>query len=194
MRKTISDGGLKSFFFECARKSFHELGLNDKTVIEYIANMLTAFVRTDQLYRLHTPTGRHLDSVVEMLSVQTPAPQAQRPPQRPQVIREREMRKYVGDYTLFMSGLFRTFIEKRGVLDYYLQEGRRSYWKVSELDLALYHTGFLLFQELSKNFEYYAGALDYMRKACFAAPAGQDPFGQFLRQVEGWIKVNLSDN
>jgi len=110
------------------------------------------------------------------------------------VLREREMRKYMGDYTLFMSGLFRTYIEKCGVLDLYLREGRRSYWQVSELDLTLYQTGFLLFQELSKNFEYYSGALDYMRKAYFTSSPGEDPFGQFLRQVEGWMKVSLSDN
>jgi hypothetical protein len=190
MGKTISGDRLKSFFFACARKSFWDLGLNDNAVIEYIANVLTAFAHTDQLYRLRAPGGRRLDSVVEMLSAQA-APSAT--PPLP-VMREREIRKYVGDYTLFMSGLFRSYIEKTGVLDYYLQEGRRSYWKVSELDLALYQTGFLLFQELSKNFEHYSGALDYMRKACFAPYAGEDPFGQFLRQVEGWMKVNLSDN
>lgn len=190
MRKTISDSGLRRFFFECARKSFYELGLNDRAVIDYIANMLTTFAHADQLYQLRAPSGRRLESVVEMLSTYT----ASSPALRPNVIREREIRKYVGDYTLFMSGLFRTFIEKRGFLDYYVQEGRRSYWKVSELDLALYHTGFLLFQELSKNFEYYSGALDYMRKAYFAASPGEDPFGQFLRQVEGWMKTSLSDN
>jgi len=190
MGKTIFGDRLKAFFFECARKSFWELGLSDRAVIEYIANVLTAFAHTDQLYRLRAPNGRRLDSVVEMLSTHDPASLAPQPP----VMREREIRKYVGDYTLFMSGLFRSYSEKTGVLDYYLQEGRRSYWKVSELDLALYHTGFLLFQELSKNFEYYSGALDYMRKAYFAPAMSGDPFGQFLRQIEGWIKVNLSDN
>ena|SRR2546427_2757001 len=192
MGKTISGDRLKVFFFECARKSFWELGLNDQAVIEYIANVLTAFAHTDQLYRLRAPSGRRLDSVVEMLSARAATTSSATP--QPPVLREREMRKYVGDYTLFMSGLFRSYIEKTGVLDYYMQEGRRSYWKVSELDLSLYQTGFLLFQELSKNFECYSGALDYMRKACFAAGPGEDPFGQFLRQFEGWIKVNLSDN
>jgi hypothetical protein len=190
MRKTISGDRLKAFFFEYARKSFWELGLNDNTVVEYVANVLTAFAHSDQLYRIRAPSGRRLDSLVEMLSIRL-APTAG--PQ-PSVAREREFRKYVGDYTLFMSGLFRTHVEQHGVLDYYLQEGRRSYWKVSELDLAFYHTGFLLFQELSKNFEYYSGALDYMRKAYFAPSPSEDPFGQFLRQVEGWIKVNLSEN
>jgi hypothetical protein len=192
MRKTISGDRLNAFFFECARKSFWELGLNDPAVIKYVANVLTAFARSDQLYRLRAPSGRHIDSVVEMLQAHADRA-APSQPQAP-VMREREMRKYVGDYTLFMSGVFRSYIEKTGVLDYYLQEGRRSYWKVSELDLTLYHTGFLLFQELSKNFEYYSGALDYMRKAYFVPAAGEHPFGQFLRQVEGWIKDNLSDN
>jgi len=189
MGKTISGNRLKIFFLECARKSFWELGLSDQAVIEYIATVLTTFAHTDQLYRLQTPGGRRLDSVVEMLAASSASPAVQQ-----QVLREREMRKYVGDYTLFMSGLFRTYIEKRGVLDFYLQEGRRSYWQVSKLDLALYHTGFLLFQELSENFEHYSGALDYMRKAYFTPSPGADPFGQFLRQVEGWIKVTLSDN
>jgi hypothetical protein len=33
-----------------------------------------------------------------------------------------------------------------------------------------------------------------MRKAYFAPAAGENPFDQFMQQVEGWIKVNLSDN
>lgn len=184
MGKTIPDTRLKSFFFECARKSFWELGLHDNTVIEYVSNMLTAFAHSDQLYQLRATDGHRLDSIVEILSTQFE--EASFP--QPQVKKERELRRYVGDYALFMSGLFRSYIEKTGVLDYYLQEGRRSYWKVSELDLALYQTGFLLFQDLSKNFEYYSGALDYMRKACFTPSPGEDPFGQFLRQIDGWMK------
>ena len=190
MRKTIAGDRLKFFFLECARKSFWDLGLHDNAVIEYVSDMLTTFAHSDQLYRIQATDGRRLNSVVDMLSAQIETAT----PQQPRVQQERELRKYVGDYTLFMSGLFRSSIEKTGVLNYYLQEGRRSYWKVSEMDLALYQTGFLLFQELSQNFEYYSGALDYMRKSCFAPSSGENPFGQFLRQVEGWMKIGLSDN
>ena len=79
------------------------------------------------------------------------------------------MRKYVGDYTLFMSGLFRRFVERGGYLDYYLEEGARSYRAVSVLDVSLYNPGFLMFEELSNGFEHYSGALDFMRK-CYFAP------------------------
>jgi hypothetical protein len=190
MRKTITGDRLKSFFLACARQSFWELGLTDHAVVDYVASVLTTFAHSDQLYKLRTPSGRRLDSVVEILSTTSAPPQGSLSP----ISKEREVRKYVGDYTLFMSGLFRTYIEQHGVLDYYLQEGRRSYWKVSEMDLALYQKGFLLFQELSKNFEHYSGALDYMRKAHFAPHPGEDPFAQFLRKIEGWMKVNVSQN
>ncbi|HEY1267071.1 MAG TPA: hypothetical protein VGH16_07425, partial [Candidatus Binatia bacterium] len=110
------------------------------------------------------------------------------------VIQERELRKYLGDYTLFMSGVFRTHVEKCGDLEYYLEQGQRSYWTVSELDLSLYRTGFILFQELSKKFEYYSGALDYMRKAYFASEPGEDPFAGWFKQIEGWMKTNLTEN
>jgi hypothetical protein len=190
MGKSTAKDELKSFFLACARKSFWDLGLRDNTVIEYISGLLSAFAHSDQLYRLHTAEGQRIDNLVAIRSSQLEVSA----PQQPRVQRERELRKYVGDYTLFMSGVFRSYIEKKGTLDYYLQEGQRSYQKVSELDLSLYQTGFLLFEELSTNFEHYSGALDYMRKACFTPSAAENPFGQFLRQVEGWMKIGFSQN
>src|SRR5207344_1999265 len=121
MRKMIiSNDRLKSFFLQCAQQSFRELGLNDSAITDYIASVLTTFAHTDHLYRVQTPKGRRLDSVVEMLSTYlNPADHVQHP-----VHREREFRKYVGDYTLFMSVLFRTHVEQDGALEYYFSEGR----------------------------------------------------------------------
>jgi hypothetical protein len=180
---------LHEFFRTMARKSFAELGVGDEVVVGYVAAVMTEFARADRLYALYTESGRAVDSVVRILLETRATPTDTR-----SLVRAREMRKYVGDYTLFMSGLFRTHIEQRGALDYYLEEGRRAYWAVSEFDLTLYRAGFLFFQQLSKNFEYYSGALDYMRKAYFAPGSGASPFTQFLKQVEGWITSGLSDN
>ena len=168
--------------------------MGDQAIITYVADVLTTFARTDQLYRVHPSTSQRLSSVVEILTQQMEqaehthsAKSAQQTEHAgsPSLWHEREVRKHVGDYTLFMSGLFRAYVEKLGVMDYYLQEGRQSYAQVSELDVRLYQTGFMLFEELSKNFEYYSGALDYMRKAHFGPGPGDNPFGQFLSQIEG---------
>lgn len=188
MDKQHSDK-LREFFINAVKQSFWQLGIYDATVVDYVADVLTNFARTDSLYRLRNRAGRKIDSVVEILTQDSESL-----PTEGQLLRERETRKYIGDYALFMSGIFRSHVEGRGFLDYYIQEGSRSYWTVSELDVSLYRTGFILFQELSRKFEYYSGALDYTRKAYFAAQPGEDPFAGFLRQVDGWIKVNVTEN
>lgn len=180
---------LREFFRAMAHRSFSELGLCNDAVVGYVAAVLTEFARADRLYALRTETGGAIDSIVRALLESTSTASGKHG-----LFRARAVRKYVGDYALFMSGLFRAYVERKGALDYYLAEGQRSYWAVSEFDLSLYRGGFLFFQELSKNFEYYSGALDYMRKAYFTPDPGRSPFEAFLRQVEGWITSGLSDN
>ena len=51
----------------------------------------------------------------------------------------------------------------------------------------------MLYRELSVRFEYYAGALDYLRKVRFPGLTGPDPLGAFLREIEG-VVAGLSRN
>lgn len=189
MDKKISNDRLQKVFLDLTRRSFWQLGIHDASVAGYVADVLSEFASADSLYRMRSRTGRKLESVAEMIAESDAGLSKEN-----RLLRERALRKYLGDYTLFMSGMFRSYVEGRGFLDYYVEEGRRSYRTVSELDLSLYRTGFILFQELSKKFEYYSGALDYMRKAFFAPAPGEDPFAGFLRRIEGWAEVNLSEN
>ena len=189
MENSASDNRLQKFFLKVVRQSFWQLGIYDATVAGYVADVLAGFARSDNLYRFRSRRGRKVDSVVEML-----ARHSDSSADESGVLRERSLRKYAGDYALFMSGMFRQHVEGIGSLEYYIREGSRSYWTVSELDLSLYRTGYILYQELSKKFEYYSGALDYTRKAYFIPAPGEDPFAGFVRQVEGWMKVNTSEN
>ena len=147
MGRPIETSRLHEFFLTMTRRSFSELGVGDETVVGYVAALMTEFSRADRLYALADERGT-LDSVVRM---RIAAADGEARDER-SIVRAREMRKQVADYALFMSGLFRTHVEQRGALEYYFEEGQRSYWKVSELDLTLYRTGFLFFQQLSKNF------------------------------------------
>src|SRR5260370_25852575 len=122
------------------RTSCGEVGIADQQVVEYVASVLTDFSAAGNWLALRDAEGRHLTSVVEMLGSQTGPPQT-----RGRVLGERELRKYVGDYTLFMSGLFRTFFERGGYLHYYLEERKHSYQTVSELYVAPFHPVFLIF-------------------------------------------------
>lgn len=190
MEPQHSNSRLQAFFVKIVRQSFWQLGIYDATVTGYVADVLADFARADNLYKIRGRSGRKVDSVAEILLKEEPPTRSD----EKDVLRERSLRKYVGDYALFMSGMFRKHVEGSGSLGYYIQEGSRSYWTVSELDLSLYRTGYFLYQELSKKFEYYSGALDYTRKAYFAPAPGEDPFAGFVRQIEGWMKVNLTEN
>ncbi|HVN85072.1 MAG TPA: hypothetical protein VMW17_09530 [Candidatus Binatia bacterium] len=179
---------LKRFFSTIVQRAFWELGLTEQPIVNHVSGVLTAFADAEQLYRLRSIEGKRVDSLIAMmLELPDATPRAQ-------IERERALRCYLGDYALFMSGIFRSHAERGGYLDYYFDTGRRSYWAVSELDVTLYRTGFLLFQELSKKFDVYSGALDYVRKAYFAPSPGSDPFAGFLKQVDGWVRTGISNN
>ena len=100
---------LQGYFLQVVRQSFWQVGLYDATVTEYIAQVLVDFAITDNLYKLRDRGGRKIDSVVELLA-QAPAV----PVDEADVLRQRRLRKYVGDYALFMSGVFRTYIDGKG--------------------------------------------------------------------------------
>ncbi len=187
-RERASLERLRSFFTDMTRRSFGQLGVGDREVTDYIANLLAEFAQTNRWLPFRNIAARRCTSVVEMLAGRLSSQGERR------LLDERALRKHVGDYTLFMSGLFRAFVERCGYLDYYLEEGSRSYQAVSALDAALYRPGGVLFEELARGFERYSGGLDYMRKCFFAPAAGEDPFAGFFRQIEGWIRYGFSDN
>lgn len=187
LEKSCSDK-LKGFFLALTRKSFGQLGVGDQQIVEYVASVLTDFSHADRWLAIRDADGQRLTTLVEMLLSRL------EPDSQARVMGERALRKYVGDYTLFMSGLFRKRVESGGYLNYYLEEGKRSYRVVSALDVSLYRPGFLIFEELSEGFERYSGALDYMRKCFFAPAPNEEPFAGFFRQIEGWARVSLSGN
>jgi hypothetical protein len=168
---------LLAFFLPLMRRTCEELAVGDETVSAYLADVLAEFARSDRLYRIRAPGGRRLTSVVEMLSSARALPGWEA---------ERAFQRYLGDYTLFMSGLFRPFVERNGHLGWYLSEGARAYARVADLGGEARRER-VLYEDLSARFEHYAGALDYLRKVRFPGLSGRDPIGAFLREIAGVI-------
>jgi hypothetical protein len=168
---------LKEFFAWATRRTFWDLNFRDKKVTDYICTLLTDFARTENLYRLRDQRGRRLESVVEMLLEAQEVAYADAP-----LAREREIRKYLGDYVLFMTGMFKEYTDHLSLTSYYLEEGMRAYWSVSEIDHVRYHPDAVLFRELADKFEFCVGGLNYLR-TLFFTEGGDDPFEQFSRQL-----------
>src|SRR5262249_2265262 len=137
--------------------------------------LLVEFARAERLWRLRDLEGRRLTSIVEMLG---------RGPAAPGLEGERDFLRYVGDFALFMSGMFRPWAERGGFLGVYVADGALAYARVAALGDAVPRRERLILAELATRFEPYAGALDYLRRVHLTSLAGPDALRAFLREIE----------
>jgi len=132
-----------------------EIGIRDPQIVAYVSHLLAEFCETDQLFKVHNASNRPLDDVGEMLlesdPVYGPAPSFDR---------ERQVRKHIGDYTLFLAGMFPESINhfrlRRQRLENFVEwvkAGKESYYIVSKFEHFEYAKVAPMFASLSKNFE-----------------------------------------
>ena len=165
---------LRSFFDRAIRASFHDLALQDEPAAGYLADLLTRFARTEHLYP-HGVTLPRLETVADMLLEIQAVWQEEAAWFRPE--HEVTVRRHIGDYTLFMTGVFRERVERVASTGYYITQGKRAYHFVSEHARAKSGVRTPPYRRLAERFECYAGALDYARRVHFPEGPGQS----FLR-------------
>ena len=180
----MESGLLPRFFQRVTQRSFHDLALDDPPVMGYLADLLTRFARTEALYAVRNVPGRRLDTVVDSLLAIQQSWRWDSPDFKPDA--EQTLRRQIGDYALFMTGIFREHVERLAVTGFYLDEGRRAYHFVAETARAGGRTDASLYRRLSERFEHYAGALSYARKVYFRSdqwPPGILPDDPFFRAL-----------
>ena len=175
---------LRRFFDPLVRRSFGDLSIGDQPVADYLADLLTRFARTEALYAIRGAGGRRLDTVVDLLLEAQRAWEFHAADFDP--FREREIKQQIGDYTLFMTGVFREFVEGRSITGYYVREGKRAYRFVSQHDKSALKPRASLFAALAGGFENYAGALTYMKKVYLRPELHPAPYQPFLRLLAEW--------
>lgn len=165
---------LPSFFEGLTRQVWADLSLDDLPAARYVTDLLTRFARTDALRAVALAPGRSLETVVDSLLEIQASWDYTSPTFDPG--RERHLRRQIGDYTLFMTGIFRDHVERFAMTRYYQDAGRRAYRFAWEIARAGGEVEAPLFRRLSDRFEDFAGALGYMQKVYF----GHDhPFQHF---------------
>jgi hypothetical protein len=132
-----------------------DIGLRDSEVQDYVVNMLTEFCEVEQMLKIRNANNRALNDVGEMLleadPIYGPAPSFDR---------ERQVRKHIGDYTLFLAGMFPESINRyrlrrqrlENFVDF-IKAGKESYFIVSKFDQFEYAKLAPLFGKLSLEFE-----------------------------------------
>ena len=147
---------LQQLFIEVVDRSFTDgVGLRNQDIAGYIANLLTEFCEAEQLYKIRDASGRPLHDVGEMLLESNPVYG-----DAPSFDRERQVRKHIGDYTLFFTGMFPESIThfrlRRQRLENFvdfMKAGKESYYIVSKFEHFEYAKVAPLFKLLSQEFE-----------------------------------------
>jgi hypothetical protein len=128
--------------------------LNDVPTARYVAGVLVNFCHIDNLYKIRNHRGKALDDVGEMLIASNPLLEGR------SFIYEREVRKHIGDYTLFLAGIFPEYVarihyQKRRLDSFvdYLKAGKESYAVVASFDQFEFKDEASLFRRLSDRFE-----------------------------------------
>src|SRR5215472_10512916 len=136
----------------------------DREVVAYVADLLVDFVHVDHLYRIRNCRGKRLEEVGELLVESNPLLEAR------SFVREREVRKHIGDYTLFLTGMFPEYVAalpRRGlrldsIIDY-VKAGKESYRIVGAFDQFEYRRIAPLFRRLAEQFEFCVHGLNRIK-------------------------------
>lgn len=114
------------YFYILTRRVLLKAGLDQRSLTDYVAAVLSAFSHTKQLCHHNPatePASRSFGYITDLLDTLAKAP-----PQQAYLIRS-----HLGDYTLFLSGIFAERVhahaERRGApgIDFYETIGKSSY-------------------------------------------------------------------
>jgi hypothetical protein len=147
---------LERFFQQAVRNSYEgKLGLNDPDISGYVAHLLCEFSEAENLYRVRDEAGHPLDELEEMITASDPVNGS-----APSFDAERALRKHIGDYALFVGGMYpeaaksaRHARHHAPSLGELIRAGKESYFIVSQFNLFEYEQEAPLFARLSDRFE-----------------------------------------
>ncbi len=135
------------YFYVLARHVLRQAGIKDRKLCDYVASMLETFSRMNGLQAPHAPDERGRQYISDMLIALSRASAEQ----------SFLLRAHVGNYSLFLSGIFHENTQRRSLrggpdLKFYEQVGRTNYQLVASHATARRCELSDVFEELAERF------------------------------------------
>jgi len=172
------------YFYILVRNVFRHSGLAERDLADYVAEVLTEYSRTERLdFRVHGH-GKPLEYVFEMLTALQTADD----------ITRFYIRAHIGNYSLFLSGVFPDRIRRRAErigapdLKYYEEMGRLSFRAVSDHRLAYKYDLAEIFNLLSDRFQVTRKALNDLGERLISIGDADASADGMLKQIS---KIDL---
>lgn len=151
---------VRRFFTGITEYAFHaRLGVADPPLVDYIAELLVRFVRSDNLYPVRSVRGQRLVQVADMLAEA----------QHREGTARQQVHRHIGDFTLFWTGVYPEVADhmrrngKDALIDYQ-QQGKRAYWIASTIPVEQTSAPTEVLKRLSENFELCVYGLGEVRR------------------------------
>lgn len=171
MKELPQNHPIRGLFRKLTDRALTQSALPDKDILLYLSDLLVEFISTENLYHLTDEEGRRLIYLIDMLE------QASQQDARSD---RRRYYKHIGDYSLFILGMFPESLEsgRRSIpQSYYVDTGRRSYLAASALDPNSEAT--IVFRKLADKYERCVLSLSWVREYT------KDPFYQYMLREYG---------
>ena len=147
---------LEPFFQQMVRNSYAgKLGMHDTAISNYVAHLLCEFSEADKLYRVRDEEGKPIHALDAMVRAADPVHGT-----ASSFDAERAVRKHIGDYALFVSGMYPESMEtprsrRQGQqsCEELVSVGKESYYIVSQFDLEEYADEAPMFRRLAGWFD-----------------------------------------
>jgi hypothetical protein len=138
-----------------------EVGICDPQLTDYLGDMLTDFVHVDRIYRMQGVDGR---AITEVSRIEADAFLG---PESDSATRTLVVNRFIGDFTLFWTGVYPEHLRLRprgsDRLREYLLRGKRSYGIAGELAQPASRPPGALLRRLSEEFEACVHGLNRVR-------------------------------
>lgn len=166
-------------FYVLVRQTLLEVGLEDRRMADFVASLVVAFGRARRAWRISDRDQEEYHYLVDMVA-------------RLDIAQERRaflLRSHLGNFSLWLTGLFPDFLEarsrRRGAppLRYYEQMGRTGYRLASDSPAAQDLGIDDLLRTVARDFPGVRAALNRVSDR-YLWPGGGDPVGRFLRGLD----------
>ena len=170
----------KELFEEALKASFGDLDISDRGTTDYMSDILVRFMAAGDLWPLGV-TGERMETLADRVAEIERSWQVDGPHFDPK--REVELRRGIGDYTLFMTGFFWERVKADSVTRFFVREGKRAYRFVANFHRAQGHAQAACFATLAGRFETCAAVMSYMRDVHLGAEFAPWPHRLFARII-----------
>jgi hypothetical protein len=170
------------YFYILVRQVFNRSGIASRVVADYVAELLAEFAQAERARCVLAGQTQSLDYFFEMLSALQTADDTTR----------FQLRAHIGNYSLFLSGVFpdriRVRAERRGFPDlkYYEALGRTHFRVAGEHRLAQRYELADIFGTLSERFETSRRALNDISDRLFSMSHADDHMLERLLNANGY--------